>query len=197
SKVGCRRGCASSGLCIGLCRKQKLVPRISICFSLMMDNMNFLHSLIQQICVVLYPGDTTENGKLLRLKQQFFLCSASLQDIILRFKERRSGKGLRNGLNFPARLLTIAYTNHTVLPEALEKWSQPVMWKLLPGHMEIIEEIDKRFLALINATCPDLGHKLPSKSTLDHNPQKPVVTMANLCVVSAHTVSKPQQTFPQ
>lgn len=42
---------------------------------------------------------------------------------------------------------TIAYTNHTVLPEALEKWSQHVMWKLLPRHMEIIEEIDKRVQA--------------------------------------------------
>ncbi|OMO90530.1 Glycosyl transferase, family 35 [Corchorus olitorius] len=184
-----------------------------------------LHSRAQQICAVLYPGDATEDGKLLRLKQQFFLCSASLQDIILRFKERKSGKGSREWSEFPSkvavqlndthptlaipelmRLLmdneglgwdeawdvttrTIAYTNHTVLPEALEKWSQPVMWKLLPRHMEIIEEIDKRFLALINGTRPDLQHKLPSMRILDHNPQKPVVRMANLCVVSAHTVN--------
>ncbi|XVE79462.1 hypothetical protein DITRI_Ditri14bG0060700 [Diplodiscus trichospermus] len=184
-----------------------------------------LHSGAQQICAVLYPGDATENGKLLRLKQQFFLCSASLQDIILRFKERRSGKGSWQWSEFPdkvavqlndthptlaipelMRLLmddeglgwdeawdvttrTIAYTNHTVLPEALEKWSQPVLWKLLPRHMEIIEEIDKRFLAMINATRPDLEHKLHSMRILDHNPQKPVVRMANLCVVSAHTVN--------
>ncbi|KAK6234992.1 hypothetical protein SCA6_010329 [Theobroma cacao] len=184
-----------------------------------------LHSGAQQICAVLYPGDATENGKLLRLKQQFFLCSASLQDIILRFKERRSGKGSWQWSEFPSkvavqlndthptlaipelmRLLmddeglgwdeawdvttrTIAYTNHTVLPEALEKWSQPVMWKLLPRHMEIIEEIDKRFLAMINASRPDLEHKLSSMRILDHNPQKPVVRMANLCVVSAHTVN--------
>ncbi|KAA3485802.1 Alpha-glucan phosphorylase, H isozyme [Gossypium australe] len=184
-----------------------------------------LHSRAQQICAVLYPGDATEDGKLLRLKQQFFLCSASLQDIILRFKERRSGKGSWKWSEFPSkvavqlndthptlaipelmRLLmddeglgwdeawdvttrTIAYTNHTVLPEALEKWSQPVMWKLLPRHMEIIEEIDKRFLAMINATRPDLEHKLPTMRVLDHNPQKPVVRMANLCVVSAHTVN--------
>ncbi|KAG8471509.1 hypothetical protein CXB51_036763 [Gossypium anomalum] len=184
-----------------------------------------LHSRAQQICAVLYPGDANEDGKLLRLKQQFFLCSASLQDIILRFKERRSGKGSWKWSEFPSkvalqlndthptlaipelmRLLmddeglgwdeawdvttrTIAYTNHTVLPEALEKWSQPVMWKLLPRHMEIIEEIDKRFLAMINATRPDLEHKLPTMRVLDHNPQKPVVRMANLCVVSAHTVN--------
>ena len=45
---------------------------------------------------------------------------------------------------------TVAYTNHTVLPEALEKWSQPVMWKLLPRHMEIIEEIDRRVNTVYN-----------------------------------------------
>ncbi|KDO66778.1 hypothetical protein CISIN_1g003196mg [Citrus sinensis] len=180
-----------------------------------------LHSRAQQICAVLYPGDSTEEGKLLRLKQQFFLCSASLQDMILRFKERKSG---RQWSEFPSkvavqlndthptlaipelmRLLmdeeglgwdeawdittrTVAYTNHTVLPEALEKWSQAVMWKLLPRHMEIIEEIDKRFIAMVRSTRSDLESKIPSMCILDNNPKKPVVRMANLCVVSAHTV---------
>ncbi|KAL2508316.1 Alpha-glucan phosphorylase 2 [Forsythia ovata] len=184
-----------------------------------------LHSRAQQICAVLYPGDATENGKLLRLKQQFFLCSASLQDIISRFKERNNGNNEIQWSEFPTkvavqlndthptlaipelmRLLmdveglgwdeawditsrTIAYTNHTVLPEALEKWSQSVMWKLLPRHMEIIEEIDKRFIAMILATRPDLENKLSGMSILDHNPQKAVVRMANLCVVSSHTVN--------
>ncbi|XP_026425314.1 alpha-glucan phosphorylase, H isozyme-like [Papaver somniferum] len=184
-----------------------------------------LHSKSQQICAVLYPGDATENGKLLRLKQQFFLCSASLQDIIARFKERRDEKGSWNWSDFPTkvavqlndthptlaipelmRLLmdveglgwdeawdittkTIAYTNHTVLPEALEKWSQVVMKKLLPRHMEIIEEIDKRFMAMVSSTRSDLESKLSSLRILDNNPQKPVVRMANMCVVSAHTVN--------
>uniref|UniRef100_A0A5B7BX16 Alpha-1,4 glucan phosphorylase n=1 Tax=Davidia involucrata TaxID=16924 RepID=A0A5B7BX16_DAVIN len=184
-----------------------------------------LHSSAQQICAVLYPGDATENGKLLRLKQQYFLCSASLQDIIFRFKERKNENSSRQWSEFPSkvavqlndthptlaipelmRLLmddeglgwdeawdvttrTIAYTNHTVLPEALEKWSQAVMWKLLPRHMEIIGEIDKRFIAMINSTRPDLESKLPSMCILDNNSQKPVVRMANLCVVSGHTVN--------
>ncbi|KAJ8437909.1 hypothetical protein Cgig2_031425 [Carnegiea gigantea] len=184
-----------------------------------------LHSRAQQICAVLYPGDATEEGKLLRLKQQFFLCSASLQDIISRFKERKDGNGPRQWSEFPSkvavqlndthptlaipelmRLLmddeglgwdeawdvttrTIAYTNHTVLPEALEKWSQPVMWKLLPRHMEIISEIDKRFVELIHSTRPDLEDKVDNIRILDNNPQKPVVRMANLCVVSSHTVN--------
>ncbi|KAI3956286.1 hypothetical protein MKX01_004910 [Papaver californicum] len=184
-----------------------------------------LHSKAQQICAVLYPGDATENGKLLRLKQQFFLCSASLQDIIARFKERRDEKGSWNWSDFPTkvavqlndthptlaipelmRLLmdveglgwdeawdittkTIAYTNHTVLPEALEKWSQVVMKKLLPRHMEIIEEIDRRFMAMVSSTRSDLESKLSSLRILDNNSQKPVVRMANMCVVSAHTVN--------
>lgn len=184
-----------------------------------------LHSRAQQICAVLYPGDATEEGKLLRLKQQFFLCSASLQDIVTRFKERRNGKDGWKWSEFPSkvavqlndthptlaipelmRLLmdeeglgwdeawdvttrTIAYTNHTVLPEALEKWSQAVMWKLLPRHMEIIEEIDKRFILMIHSTHSGLESKISSMQILDKNPQKPVVRMANLCVVSSHVVN--------
>ncbi|KAJ9172457.1 hypothetical protein P3X46_015693 [Hevea brasiliensis] len=162
-----------------------------------------LHTRAQQICAVLYPGDATEEGKLLRLKQQLFVCSASLQDIILRFKERRTGKGSGKWSEFPSKvavqlndthptlaipeLMTIAYTNHTVLPEALEKWSQTVMWKLLLRHMEIIEEIDKRFIALISSSWTDLESMLPSMCILDNDPKKPVVRMANLCVVSSHT----------
>ncbi|CAN1232004.1 Alpha-glucan phosphorylase, H isozyme [Linum grandiflorum] len=183
------------------------------------------HSQAEQICAVLYPGDATESGKLLRLKQQFFLCSASLQDMMQRFKERRKGSKSWKWSEFPSkvavqlndthptlaipelmRLLmdeeklgweeawdvtsgTIAYTNHTVLPEALEKWSQAVMWKLLPRHMEIIEEIDKRFMGMVRDKVPQLEKILPSLRVLDTNAEKPVVRMANLCVVSAHTVN--------
>ncbi|KAF2312595.1 hypothetical protein GH714_035173 [Hevea brasiliensis] len=180
-----------------------------------------LHTRAQQICAVLYPGDATEEGKLLRLKQQLFVCSASLQNgihfedisdqvvkrapdalsilIFSEIKERRTGKGSGKWSEFPSKvavqlndthptlaipeLMTIAYTNHTVLPEALEKWSQTVMWKLLPRHMEIIEEIDKRFIALISSSRTDLESTLPSMCILDNDPKKPVVRMANLCVV--------------
>jgi starch phosphorylase len=112
---------------------------------------------------------------------------------------------------------TVSYTNHTVLPEALEKWSQIVMRKLLPRHMEIIEEIDKRvicmphllffrhssygtnsqlvslvlqFRELVISKHKDMEGKIDSMKVLDSsNPQKPVVRMANLCVVSSHTVN--------
>ncbi|KAL0285210.1 UNVERIFIED_CONTAM: Alpha-glucan phosphorylase, H isozyme [Sesamum radiatum] len=143
------------------------------------------HDVVFPICAVLYPGDATENGKLLRLKQQFFLCSASLQDIMLDLRRGKVTTMRSCGLNSPPS--TIAYTNHTVLPEALEKWSKAVMWKLLPRHMEIIEEIDKRFIAMIKSTRPDLEGKLPGLRVLDNNSQKAIVRMANLCVVSSHT----------
>lgn len=137
----------------------------------------------EKICYVLYPGDDSIEGKTLRLKQQYTLCSASLQDIIARF-ERRSGASV-NWEEFPEKVAvqmndthptlcipelmrilidikglswkdawnitqrTVAYTNHTVLPEALEKWSMDLMEKLLPRHVEIIEMIDEELVRTI------------------------------------------------
>ncbi|KAK9924969.1 hypothetical protein M0R45_033310 [Rubus argutus] len=142
----------------------------------------------EKICYVLYPGDDSLEGKTLRLKQQYTLCSASLQDIIGRF-ERRSGTNI-NWEEFPEKVAvqmndthptlcipelirilmdlkglnwkeawnitqrTVAYTNHTVLPEALEKWSLELMQKLLPRHVEIIELIDEE---LINTIVSEYG----------------------------------------
>ncbi|MCL7040583.1 hypothetical protein MKW94_022518, partial [Papaver nudicaule] len=137
----------------------------------------------EKICYVLYPGDESMEGKTLRLKQQYTLCSASLQDIIARF-ERRSGSSV-NWEDFPEKVAvqmndthptlcipellrilidvkglsweeawnitrrTVAYTNHTVLPEALEKWSFDLMQKLLPRHVEIIELVETELLSTI------------------------------------------------
>ncbi|CAA6657417.1 unnamed protein product [Spirodela intermedia] len=144
---------------------------------------NEAHANAEKICYILYPGDESLEGKTLRLKQQYTLCSASLQDIIARF-ERRSGKSL-NWEEFPKKVAvqmndthptlcipellrilmdvkglswkeawnitkkTVAYTNHTVLPEALEKWSLDLMQKLLPRHVEIIESIDEELIQTI------------------------------------------------
>ncbi|KAI3467265.1 hypothetical protein Pfo_023928 [Paulownia fortunei] len=134
----------------------------------------------EKICYILYPGDESHEGKTLRLKQQYTLCSASLQDIIARF-ERRSGESV-NWEKFPEKVAvqmndthptlcipelirilvdvkgmswkeawditqrTVAYTNHTVLPEALEKWSLNLLQELLPRHVEIIRLIDEEVL---------------------------------------------------
>ncbi|XP_059648791.1 alpha-1,4 glucan phosphorylase L-2 isozyme, chloroplastic/amyloplastic-like isoform X2 [Cornus florida] len=137
----------------------------------------------EKICYILYPGDESIEGKTLRLKQQYTLCSASLQDIIARF-ERRSGE-LVNWDKFPEKVAvqmndthptlcipelirilmdvkglswteawkitqrTVAYTNHTVLPEALEKWSLKLLQELLPRHVEIIKMIDEELIHTI------------------------------------------------
>ncbi|KAM2858792.1 hypothetical protein COP2_024288 [Malus domestica] len=137
----------------------------------------------EKICYVLYPGDESMEGKTLRLKQQYTLCSASLQDIVARF-ERRSGANVK-WQEFPEKVAvqmndthptlcipelmrilidlkgldwkeawnitqrTVAYTNHTVLPEALEKWSLELMEKLLPRHVQILEMIDEELIQTI------------------------------------------------
>ncbi|KAK6157852.1 hypothetical protein DH2020_012100 [Rehmannia glutinosa] len=142
----------------------------------------------EKICYILYPGDESDEGKTLRLKQQYTLCSASLQDIIARF-ERRSGESV-NWEKFPEKVAvqmndthptlcipelirilidvkglswneawgitqrTVAYTNHTVLPEALEKWSLNLLQQLLPRHVEIIRMIDEE---LINTIIEEYG----------------------------------------
>ncbi|KAI3813237.1 hypothetical protein L1987_17956 [Smallanthus sonchifolius] len=139
----------------------------------------------EKICYILYPGDDSLEGKTLRLKQQYTLCSASLQDIIKCF-EKRSGENVL-WKEFPEKVAvqmndthptlcipelmrilidlkgiswkeawditqrTVAYTNHTVLPEALEKWSFELMQKLLPRHVEIIEMIDEELISGIVA----------------------------------------------
>ncbi|XP_021757075.1 alpha-1,4 glucan phosphorylase L-2 isozyme, chloroplastic/amyloplastic-like isoform X1 [Chenopodium quinoa] len=144
----------------------------------------------EKICYILYPGDETLEGKTLRLKQQYTLCSASLQDIIAHF-EKRSGHPV-NWEEFPEKVAvqmndthptlcipelirilmdvkglswdeawsitqkTVAYTNHTVLPEALEKWSLELIETLLPRHVEIIKLIDEE---LINTIIAEYGIK--------------------------------------
>lgn len=165
------------------------------------------HLNAEKICYILYPGDDSLEGKILRLKQQYTLCSASLQDIIARF-ERRSGN-LVSWEDFPSKVAvqmndthptlcipelirilidvkglswkeawsitqrTVAYTNHTVLPEALEKWSLDLMQKLLPRHVEIVEMIDEELIDTIVAEygTKDLGlleQKLREMRILDN-----------------------------
>ncbi len=130
-------------------------------------------ALARTLSRVLYPDDTTPAGKELRLKQEYFLTAAALQDILRRFKDRHAdltalpsrvaiqmndthpaiaGPELirllvdENGLSFaeaaPVALATLGYTNHTLLPEALECWSTWLMGNVLPRHMQIIEQID-------------------------------------------------------
>ena len=133
-----------------------------------------------EIVAVLYPNDATEEGKELRLKQQYFFVAASLQDTLARFMEAHDNLELLpekacfqmndthptiavpelmrllidvHGMEFNAAWgitkKCLAYTNHTVMPEALEKWPVAVLEKLLPRHMQIIQEINSMWLSSI------------------------------------------------
>jgi glycogen phosphorylase len=173
----------------------------------------------EKISSVLYPNDATEGGKELRLKQQFFFVSATLQDVLRRFKKRdRPLSELHTkvaiqlndthptigvvelmrllmdteGLGWTSAWDTVrkvfSYTNHTVLPEALEKWSVSLMEKLLPRHMQIIFEINRRHLETIAKKFPNDGHKLQRMSIIEDGFPK-MVRMAQLAVVGSHTVN--------
>jgi glycogen phosphorylase len=173
----------------------------------------------ENISKVLYPNDEPEAGKKLRLTQQYFFASCSLQDM-LRIHLLR-GKSLDTfhesfavQLNdtHPSiavaelmRLLvdehlmdwdtaweitqnTLAYTNHTLLPEALEKWPLPLFASILPRHLEIIYEINRRFLDEVRAKYPNDNDRAARMSLIDEHDAK-YVRMANLATVGSHAVN--------
>ncbi len=174
----------------------------------------------EAIYKVLYPNDSTENGKELRLIQQYFFVSCSLQDIIRRFVRQDGGDwadfpekvAIQLNDTHPAvavaelmRLLhdennmdwdqawdittrTFGYTNHTLLPEALEKWSVPLFQKVLPRHLQIIFEINKRFLKLVEDKWPGDTQKASSLSLIEEGPVQ-MIRMAHLAVVGSHSVN--------
>ena len=172
----------------------------------------------ETLTMVLYPNDANENGKELRLRQQYFLVSASLQDILRHWK-RTHGQDFSTfsahnvfqlndthpSLAVPElmRLLvdgehlgwdeaweivtrTMAYTNHTLLPEALETWSVALFQRLLPRHLEIIYEINSRFLAMISMKWPGDQQRLQRMSIIDPHQQ---IRMAHLALVGSFSVN--------
>ena len=172
----------------------------------------------ETISKVLYPNDGTDQGKELRLKQQFFFVSASLQDMIRSLKERNLP--LEEFYNYyqvqlndthPSvavaelmRLLmddhhmewdlawditskSIAYTNHTLLPEALEKWSVSLFEKLLPRHLEIIYEINSRFLQIVRMHYPGDEETLRKLSIIDETGNRSV--RMHLATVGSHHIN--------
>lgn len=173
----------------------------------------------ENLSKVLYPDDTTEMGRELRLKQQYFFVSASLQDILYRHMKFHDGfnhlpdkvaiqlNDTHPVLAIPElmRLLvdkyqtawdkawdisrrTFAYTNHTLLPEALETWPVAVIEKLLPRHMQIIYEINQRFLDEVMHRHPGDNDLLSRMSIIDENNGKRI-RMAHLAVVGSHKVN--------
>lgn len=168
---------------------------------------------------VLYPDDSTPAGRELRLKQEAFLVSASLQDVIARhIRERGSLQGLarRNAIHLndthpalaPAELMRllldehglawddawaitqacVSYTNHTLMPEALETWDLSLFQALLPRHMEIIYEINHRFLSDVRARFPGNDALAARVSIIDESGSRRV-RMAALAIVASHKVN--------
>ncbi|MDE1171981.1 MAG: glycogen/starch/alpha-glucan phosphorylase [Verrucomicrobium sp.] len=176
-------------------------------------------NLGETVSKVLYPNDKTENGKELRLVQQYFFVACSLRDIIRRFKARGNfwpqfPEKVAVQLNdtHPAvaipelmRILhdeeelpwnqawdivtkTFGYTNHTLLPEALEKWSLSLFSKVLPRHTEIVFEINKRHLEEVEKRWPGDVARKRALSLIDEGPPKSI-RMAHLAVVGSHSVN--------
>jgi starch phosphorylase len=173
----------------------------------------------ENITKVLYPNDEQIAGKILRLEQQYFFVSCSLQDMMR--VQRMKGNQLRDfhknyaiQLNdtHPSiaiaelmRLLidehgmewdeawhitqnTFAYTNHTLLPEALEKWSLPLFANLLPRHLEIIFEINRRFLDEVRTKYGADDSRIARLSLIDETGEK-FVRMANLACVGSRAIN--------
>jgi len=174
----------------------------------------------ESISKVLYPNDKTENGKALRLVQQYFFVACSLRDILRRhFRDPRNSwanfadkAAIQLNDTHPAiavvelmRLMldehglgwdeawalttrTLSYTNHTLLPEALEKWGVPLFERLLPRHLQLIYEINHRLMQHCGAHWPHDFAKQRTCSLIEEGDEKQV-RMANLAVVGSHTVN--------
>jgi len=168
---------------------------------------------------VLYPDDSTPQGKELRLKQQYFFVSASLQDILTtHLSEGRSLASLPDSIaiqlndTHPAvaipelmRLLVdehgvsweeswqitqgvFSYTNHTLLPEALESWPVSMFERLLPRHLEIIYLINRDFLKAVTASYPQDPQRLRNLSIIDDGGDRRV-RMSHLAIVGSHKIN--------
>ncbi len=173
----------------------------------------------ETISKVLYPNDNTPQGKQLRLEQQFFFVSCSLQDILrvhlMRYKTLDNlpeAAAIQLNDTHPAvaiaemmRLLvdehgmdwniawritqkTFAYTNHTLMPEALERWSVSLFEAILPRHLEIIYEINHQFLEDVKHWYPNDGELINRLSLIEEGAEKKV-RMANLACVGSHAIN--------
>ncbi len=173
----------------------------------------------ENISMVLYPEDESTEGKILRLKQQYFLVSATIQDILRRHdKEQSSLESLpdevviqlnethpaiaipelmrllvdERGLEWDAAwgicTAVFAYTNHTVLPEALECWPVELLAAILPRHLEIIFELNRRFLEQVAARWPGRIDRLRRMSLIEECGGKKV-RMAHLAILGSRRVN--------
>lgn len=173
-------------------------------------------NLARNIVEVLYPNDNHYAGKELRLKQQYFFVSASVQEAIANYKRRHSDlhkfyekvtfqlndthptvavaelmrilvdeEGMEWDEAWDITTKTVAYTNHTIMAEALEKWPIELFSRLLPRIYQIIEEINRRFILQIQERYPNNQEKI-AKMAIIYDGQ---VRMANLAIVAGYSVN--------
>ncbi|XP_037784865.1 glycogen phosphorylase-like [Penaeus monodon] len=181
----------------------------------------------ENISRVLYPNDNFFEGKELRLKQEYFMVAATLQDIIRRFKASKFGskdqvrtdfdtfpdkvalqlndthpslaipelmrilvdiEGLPWAKAWDICVRTCAYTNHTVLPEALERWPTSMLEHILPRHLQIIYEINHFHLQEVSKKWPGDMDRVRRMSLVEEHGEKRI-NMAHLCIVGAHAVN--------
>lgn len=173
----------------------------------------------ENLSKVLYPDDTTQMGRELRLRQEYFFVSATVQDILVHFTADHDSfdelpdevaiqlndthpsiaiaelmrilvdeHGLEWEHAFGITVRTFAYTNHTLLPEALETWSVSLMGRLLPRHLMIIFEINRRFLADVSRQFPGDMELIRRVSLIDEDHGQRV-RMSHLAIVGSHRVN--------
>jgi len=175
--------------------------------------------IAENLTKVLYPNDKLYLGKELRLKQQYFFVSSSLQDILRRYRLSRhpwedlpkyaamqlndthpslaipelmrllmDEEGLKWNSAWNITTRCMGYTNHTLMPEALEKWPVPMLENLLPRHLQIIYEINHRFLQKAITVFPQDMQKIQKVSLVEESVPKQV-RMAYLSIVGSHSTN--------
>ena len=184
-------------------------------------------NIAENISRVLYPNDNMFEGKELRLKQEYFLCAATLHDVIRRFKASKFGsttvvrtdftkmpdkvavqlndthpamavpemmrilldeEGLSWELAWEVTVKCCAYTNHTILPEALERWPVSMIAELLPRHLEIIFHINHLHMEMVKERYGDDAEKLRQLSCIEEDGEKRI-NMAHLAIIGSHAVN--------
>lgn len=171
---------------------------------------------VEAISQILYPDDSSYQGKLLRLKQEYFFVSAGLQSILRKYKKTREsihkfsdfiaihindthpsiavGELMRllldeEGLDWDSAwditVKTLAYTNHTILSEAMERWPYDMFKKTVPRILMIIEEIDRRFCEEVSQKYEEDYHKIDSMRIIFNGE----VRMANLAIIGSHSIN--------
>ena len=184
-------------------------------------------NIAENISRVLYPNDNMFEGKELRLKQEYFLCAATLHDVIRRFKASKFGsttvvrtdftkmpdkvavqlndthpamavpemmrilldeEGLSWELAWEVTVKCCAYTNHTILPEALERWPVSMIAELLPRHLEIIFHINHLHMEMVKERYGEDAEKLRQLSCIEEDGEKRI-NMAHLAIIGSHAVN--------